>query len=63
MNLTALEQAILPLAEPLILSLWTNTFLPAIQAKLKSGSPEIQLVETELVTMLTSLVPAELAKL
>lgn len=63
MNLSALEQALLPIVSPLLLSLWTGTILPALQAKLKSGSPEIQLVETELVTMLQNLIPAELAKL
>lgn len=63
MNLTALEAALFPIAKPLILSLWTGTLLPAIQAQLKSGSPEIELVESELITMLTKLVPEELAKL
>lgn len=63
MNLTTLETALLPLVGPLVLTLWNGTILPALTAKLKSGSPEIQLVESELIAMLTDLVPAELAKL
>lgn len=63
MNLSALEQAVLPLAAPLLGSLWAGTILPAIQAELKSGSPEIQILETQIVALLANVVPAELAKL
>lgn len=63
MNLSALEQALLPIASPLLLTLWSGTLLPALQAALKSGSPEIQILESEVATMLDSTVKAELAKL
>ena len=63
MTLSALEQALLPLVSPLVLSIWQGTLLPAITAELKSGSPEIQILETQLVAMLATVVPAELAKL
>lgn len=63
MTLSALEQALLPLVSPLVLSIWQGTLLPAITAELKSGSPEIQILETQLVAMLAAVVPAELAKL
>jgi len=63
MNLTQLEQALLPIASPLLLTLWSGTLLPAIAAAAKSGSPEIQILETQIVAMLDSTVKAELAKL
>ena len=63
MTLSTLEQALLPLVSPLVLSIWQGTLLPAITAELKSGSPEIQILETQLVAMLATVVPAELAKL
>ncbi len=63
MNLSQLEQAVLPIAAPLLGSLWTGALLPAIQAALKSGSPEIQIVESAVATLLDTVVKGELAKL
>jgi hypothetical protein len=63
MNLSALEQALLPIACPLLQSLWSNQLLPAISAAAKSSSPEIQIVESQVVAMLDAVVKAELAKL
>ena len=63
MNLTALEKALLPIASPLLLQLWEGTLLPAIQDAAKSGSPEVQILETEAVAFIDRVVKAELAKL
>ena len=61
--LTALEQAVMPLVAPLLTSIWTGTLLPAITNELKSASPEIQILETQIVALLANVVPAELQKL
>jgi hypothetical protein len=61
--LTELEKAVLPLAAPLLQGLWTSTILPEITAKLKSASPEIQLLESQFVALLTNTVPPLLTKL
>ena len=63
LTLTALEQAVAPMAAPLLQSLYTNEILPALTTALKSGSPEIQLVETEVLTAVTGIVQGLLAKL
>lgn len=62
-TLTAIEKAVLPLASPLLESLWVNTLLPAIRAAAVSGSPEIQILETAGGDFLDTIVKAELAKL
>lgn len=63
MNLSALEKALMPLVAPLLETLWTGTLLPAIQAAAKSGSPEIQILETAGAEFLDKVIKAELAKL
>ena len=63
LDLAQVEKALLPILSPLALQLWESTLLPAIQGELKSGSPEIQIIETALVEMLDKVVKAELAKL
>ena len=63
MNLTQIEKAVLPLACPLLLTLWEGTILPAIKEAAKSGSPEIQILETAGADFLDAIVKAELAHL
>ena len=63
LNLSAIEAAVAPLAAPLLQSLYTNQILPALTAALKSGSPEIQLVETEVLTAVTAIVQGLLTDL
>ena len=60
---TDIEKAIAPVAAPLLLQLWTNDILPAIQNALKSGSPEIQIVESAVAELLDSVAKGEIAKL
>ena len=63
MNLSALEQALLPILAPGLESLWTNVLAPKVQAALQSASPEIQIVETGVSQLLNSVITAELQKL
>lgn len=63
MNLTALEQALLPILAPGLESLWNNVLAPKVSAALQSASPEIQILETGISQMINQVVTAELQKL
>lgn len=64
MNLSEVEKALLPIACPLLLQLWANTILPAIQdADSKIGSPELKIIGDAGVAALDQIVKAEIAKL
>lgn len=60
MNLTALEQAILPIVIPGAEALWNSTLFPAIQKALQSASPEIQALESAIAAAVNSAVTGEL---
>lgn len=64
MNLSAIEAALLPIAEPLILKLWSETILPALaSAEAKIANPALKIIGDAELAALDAVVKAELAKL
>lgn len=64
MDFTTIEKAILPVAVPFALNLWTTSALPALQAEAaKAGSPELKIIADAAVAFLDQVVKAEAAKL
>jgi len=52
-----------PMIGPILQQLWNNSLYPKLQADLKSGSPEIQIVENAFISFLNSIVAGEIPKL
>lgn len=62
-ELKAILGVVGPMIQPVLLQLWSNTLLPALQAKLVSGSPEIQIVETAFLSFLDQIAKGEIPKI
>ena len=62
-TLTAIEKALLPVACPLVGSLYNSEIEPALSNALKSASPEIQILESQLLVLFNTVVAQELARL
>jgi hypothetical protein len=62
-ELEVIVKSLGPVFGPYLFQLWQQSLQPAIAAKLVSGSPEIQVVETAFVSFLNSVIAGEIPKL